>query len=84
MKNLLFAVYDKKAEVYNQIFTQPNRAFAVRGFADACKDQNSPLHNYADDFCLVLVGEMDQKTGKIAQEKNLEILAEAKNFFVEK
>lgn len=73
----MYAIYDKKAEVHAVPYTAPNDAQAVRGFMDACKDEKSPLNNYAEDFVLVKLGYFDQKKGTFINQ--LEMLIEAKN-----
>lgn len=73
----LSAVYDKRAECYQQIMTTPSKAYAVRGFMDAVKNPESQLNKYAEDFRLVLVGYFNTKTGKIYQKECLETLVEA-------
>lgn len=77
------AIYDKRAEQYNNIMTVPNKAFAVRGFIDAVKDENGHLYKYAEDFKLVCIGVMNQKTGEILQNE-LETLVEAASVVVKK
>lgn len=78
----IVAIYDKRAEQYAMINTAPNLASAVRGFTDACKDEKSALFNYAEDFKLVLLGKMNQKTGQIFQKECYETLLEAKTVVV--
>lgn len=73
----LSAVYDKRAECYQQIMTTPSKAYAVRGFMDAVKNPESHLNKYAEDFKLVLIGYLNAKTGKIHQKEVLETLVEA-------
>lgn len=73
----LTAVYDKRSEQYQNLMTTPSKAFAVRGFMDACKDQNTSLHKYPEDFKLVFLGMINQKTGKIFQKEVFETLVEA-------
>lgn len=81
---IVAAVYDKKAECYQNIMTVASKAYAVRGFMDACKDENSPFAKYPNDFCLVMLGVMDNKTGRIYQKDSLDILVEAENVVVTK
>ena len=73
----LSAVYDKRAECFQQIMTTPSKAYAVRGFMDAVKNPESQLNKYAEDFKLVLVAYFNTKTGKIYQKEVLETLVEA-------
>lgn len=71
------AVYDKRAEQFQNIMTTPSKAYAVRGFMDAVKNEESHLNKYAEDFRLVLLGFFNTKTGKILQNEVLETLVEA-------
>lgn len=71
------AAYDKRAEMYQQIITTPSKAYAVRGFMDACRDENSPMYKWPNDFKMVCLGVMNTKTGKINQKEVLETLIEA-------
>lgn len=74
---LLCAIQDKRAESFENIFTAPSKAFATRGFMDACKNEQSPFAKYPEDFRLVVLGYMNQKSGKIEQQSAMEILIEA-------
>lgn len=81
---IVAAVHDKKAEQYQNLMTVPSKAFAVRGFMDACKDENSPFAKYPEEFNLVMLGVLDNKTGKIYQKETLEILLEAASVVTKK
>lgn len=75
----LTAIHDKQSETYDNLIMTPSIFNAVRGFMDACKNENSPLAKYAEDFELVKIGEMNNKTGVIVQKYPFEVLVEAKN-----
>ena len=79
---IIAAVHDKKAEQYQNLMTVPSKAFAVRGFMDACRDENSSFAKYPQEFNLVMLGVIDSKTGRIYQKDTLEILMEAENAVV--
>lgn len=79
---IIAAVHDKKAEQYQNLMTVPSKAYAVRGFMDACKDENSPFAKYPQEFNLVMLGVIDSKTGRIYQKDTLEVLMEAENAVV--
>lgn len=79
---ILAAVHDKKAETYQNLMTVPSKAYAVRGFMDACRDEKSPFALYPEEFNLVMLGVMDNKTGRIYQKETLEVLMEASSAVV--
>lgn len=79
---IIAAVHDKKAEQYQNLMTVPSKAYAVRGFMDACRDEKSPFAKYPQEFNLVMLGVIDSKTGHIYQKDTLEILMEAENAVV--
>lgn len=59
MQKQLFSVYDSKAQVYGNPFTSINEQLAMRDFQQACRDTNSQLHHFPNDFALYLIGEFD-------------------------
>lgn len=70
----LYAVKDKKAEFYADLFQLPNNAIAIRKFSEACADEKSDLHKYPKDFALYLIGKYDNVKGTISgPEEPLEI-----------
>lgn len=83
-KMYLTALYDKRAGVYQNLTIVGATAYAVRGFIDAVKDENSALSKYPEDFRLVCLGTMNSKTGKIEQKELHEILLEATSVAVKK
>lgn len=74
MINNLYAIKDKKAEIYADLFQLPNNAIALRKFSEACADEKSDLHKYPEDFALYLIGKYDNVKGTIGgPEEPLEI-----------
>jgi len=63
----LYCIYDRKGELANPPFTSPNHALAIRQFAVACNQPGSAerpnlFSTYPEDFCLMFIGELDEKT----------------------
>lgn len=65
MLQQLFAVYDKKAQLYAKPFAMQNKAVALRAFGNACADPSTELFKHPADFCLHLVGTFDDETGEV-------------------
>ena len=62
---LLIAVFDRKAEVYGEVYNAVSRAVAIRDFEAACNMPDSKFAKWPEDFQLVSVGEFDPVTGHI-------------------
>lgn len=65
MKQIVFSVYDIKAECYLPVFTYPAVGQAIRQFTDICNDENHPIGKHRGDFRLYRIGEFDDSTGDI-------------------
>ena len=65
MKNLVFSVYDSKAEMFNTPMFFRSKPEALRAFTDECNREGSSLYQHPADFTLFLVGDFDIETGKI-------------------
>lgn len=65
MKQGIFAVRDAKLEAFNIPFFSPNRATALRSFAEAVNDPSTNLHKYPDDYSLHHIGHWDDVTSEI-------------------
>lgn len=62
----IFAIFDRKAELYNTPFMLAHKAIAERHFSrQVIDDGSSVLHTNPADFVLVELGSFDEKTGKI-------------------
>lgn len=63
----LYCIYDRKAELMNPPFVQPNNAMALRQFQIMVNQASTPertnvIHDYHEDFVLMYLGEFDDKT----------------------
>lgn len=61
----LFTIFDSVAERYMKPFWGTNIASAIRGFADACKDPESPFVGHQEDYFLYQIASFDELTGEI-------------------
>lgn len=73
---VLTAIYDKKADVFQNIMATPASAYAVRGFIDAAKNKESAINKYPEDFALVKIATFNTKSGLI-KDNMIEVLLEA-------
>lgn len=63
MKQNVFAVYDSKAEMFNQPMFFKAVPEALRAFEDECNRPESALAKHPDDYTLFQIGEYDVETG---------------------
>lgn len=64
----LFSVFDSKATIFGNIFTDQQTASAIRNFSDAVNDSsnsNNLWNKHPEDFSLFKVGEFDNETGTL-------------------
>lgn len=83
-KKVLVSVFDKVAGLYSPVMTEINPDSAIRNFKIGAK-QNQQINSCPEDYCLILLGTVDDETGLIAPVKTDEgspaILFEAKDLF---
>ena len=82
LKLAVCAVFDKKAEEYQQPFVVPNKATAVRDFIRACKDEKSNLHQFASDYRLEHLADFYPHSGAFEGVPQKAVLCEAENVVV--
>ena len=68
MTKKLYSVYDKKGENMLGIYEQVNDLVAIRDFSMLCKKDDTPIKKFAEDYCLMALGELDQTTGAITSD----------------
>lgn len=78
-KKYLYAVKDKKANNFDGYMILENDAQAVRGFAQAC-EQNQVFKKWPEDFELYKLAEIHTETATILVEENPIFLAAAMSF----
>lgn len=64
MKLIAYAVYDRKALIFNRPFFMPNEATAVRAFINSCQPETDLAIN-PEDFVLMRVGSYDDNSGEM-------------------
>lgn len=64
-KQIVFGIYDTKAESYLPPFTAPAVGLGIRIFTDACTDPSSPISKHKSDYRLYRIGEFDDSDGSI-------------------
>ena len=62
---ILCGVYDKKADFYNYFAVFTSRAEAVRSFTLACRDKDSMLSKFPEDYDLYFVADVDERSGYV-------------------
>lgn len=88
MKTKLFTIKDKKSE-FSAIYEMPNEGAAVRDFGQnvmrpAPEGRVNMMHDYPEDYCLVVLGEYEHETGKITAYDEPKVIAEASQYVVKK
>jgi hypothetical protein len=76
MTNLIFAIYDKKAEAYLKPFMLKTKGEALRSFMDAVNDEKTMFFKHADDYALYELGSYDDTTGTYLQETEDRMLSD--------
>lgn len=83
-KKVLVSVFDKVAGLYSPVMTEVNPDSAIRNFQIGAK-QNQQITACPEDYCLVLLGTVDDETGAIAPVDTADgspaILFKAKDLF---
>lgn len=64
-RKVLVSVFDKVAGLYSPVMTEVNPDSAIRNFKIGAR-QNQQISACPADYCLVLIGTVDDETGKIA------------------
>jgi len=65
MKLNVYVVHDAKAEAYLAPFFLGTDAVAVRGFADAVNNPETPVGKHPSDYTLFCIGEYSESKGEI-------------------
>lgn len=83
-KKVLVSVFDKVAGLYSPAMTEINPDSAIRNFKIGAK-QNQQINACSEDYCLVLLGTIDDETGEIEPVDKIEgrpvVLFQAKELF---
>lgn len=65
MRLKMFAIHDKKAQVYNTPFFFAHDGQAVRAFSDLVNDPQSSICKHPEDFSLFGVAVFDDELGRV-------------------
>lgn len=65
MKQQCFSILDAKTGYFNVPYFSPTVASGRRAFQEVCRDENSLVHKYPDDFQLWHIGEFDDNDGHL-------------------
>lgn len=65
MNQMIFSVYDTKAETFGNPFFAVNSAVATRMFAAAVQDRETPVGRNPEDFDLYQVGVWNPEVGVV-------------------
>jgi len=58
-----YAIYDSKAEAYNQPFFRLKHGVSIREFSEVANDEKSNISKNPEDFTLFHIGSYDDSTG---------------------
>lgn len=64
MDEMVFGVFDSKAEAYVHHFMASTRGIAIRSFAAAACDSQHEYHRFGADYTLFELGSFDRSTGR--------------------
>jgi len=67
--NLMFTVFDTKAESYSPPFAKLTKGLAIRDFTDAVNNPDNMVGKYPMDYALFEIGSFDEKTAKLVPHK---------------
>ncbi len=85
MKTNLYAIFDTAAGIYDRMVFAQADGMVTREFQDLCVDAEHPYGQHPEDYSLFRLGNFDNLTGKILDEKNeclctgLEVVAVSRN-----
>ncbi len=65
MKQYIIAVFDSKAEIFNQPMFLKAKGEAIRAFSDEVNRKDSPMNNHPEDYTLFEIGQYNVETGLI-------------------
>jgi len=77
MKTLMFAIYDRAADVYNVPFFLQHAAIAKRAFSNSIIDGKNELHKNPEDYALHELGSFDDSTGEFDLHEKPQFLIDA-------
>lgn len=67
MKDLLFAIYDSKIPVYEELHVMRSNGEAIRTFEYTCRQKGNKMNEFPKDYSLFLIGEWDRSNGQLVK-----------------
>lgn len=77
-KQIAVSLYDKKAQTYSSIGLYPNSLVALRDFSELCKNKESMVSKYPEDYELHTLGVFDNHEGTFNTGK--EVIGKASDY----
>lgn len=65
MINVIYSIYDAKAEAYLEPFFLPANGIAIRAFMDCCQNPEHNFGKHPEDYHLVALGTWEPLLGDI-------------------
>lgn len=84
MKQIIFSVYDRRAEVYLPPFYHATVGSALRDFEGAVNHKDSQLNIFPEDFDLMELGTFDNTTAQFELHKVPKLIESAVNLHKQK
>lgn len=69
MKHKIYAIFDSKAEAMSLPFYYQHEGQATRTFSDWVNDPKTPYGKHPEDYTMYSIGEYEENTGEIIQDK---------------
>ncbi len=69
MHQIMFTIYDSKAEAYLPPFFLPTEGMAARTFQECCNSADHQFGKHPHDYTLFKLGTFDDKTANIETER---------------
>ncbi len=80
MESNLYVVYDEKIERYSGLHVAQTHGQAMRGFADACQDQQIRFSKHPQDYSLYFIGTYNDENGEVISKLPPTFIARASEF----
>lgn len=62
---IVVAVRDVKADAFGMPICFATEGLATRGFVEACRNPEAPMHQYPADYMMYKIGSYDANSGKM-------------------
>lgn len=65
----VYSLFDKKAKIYMNVFTDINDGTAIRQMQQAAAQEGSIISTYPSDYALYRITQWDDETGQLLSQK---------------